>query len=267
MKRLFSIILAIVMLFSICSCESTGESTTKAGTQAENTAKEEPPVAYPFEDGEGRVRYQFYINGDLVETDHAPYTYPDEPKGAYYPLIDVLEYFGIECLFDETAGTLATKVNGQTLTAYSGDQDIVVGKVTMSGSAPEYVEDCFFVPSYVFMQLLDGVVDFTEDGAGVTLTTDIIINTETSGIEGLTLSAESYTGDQLYSGSEACPTCHGSGVLFCASCGAQGRTVSWGMKYDPVTGTQTPTQTYNNCGSCGATGHRSCYSCGGTGKN
>ena len=58
---------------------------------------------------------QIYINGELAETDHDAYTYPDEPKGAYYPIVEILEHLGVECLFDEHLEALTTRVNGQVI--------------------------------------------------------------------------------------------------------------------------------------------------------
>lgn len=75
--------------------------TTRTCWVCGETELETEAVIYPFEDDEGRIYHQIYINGELTETDHDAYTYPDEPKGAYYPIVEILEHLGVECLFDE----------------------------------------------------------------------------------------------------------------------------------------------------------------------
>lgn len=251
------------------SFESTPGFESK---QSEATpASDEPEtkeIAYPYEDTEGRVRHQLYINGELVETQHAPYTYPSKPKGAFYPIVEILENMDVECLFDEHLMTLTTKINGQIVTCNANNTDIVVGKVTLGGTAPEYIDGCFYVPSYTFMQLLDATVDFTSDRSGVTMTTDMVINPDTSGVEGLSISPEAITalGEQHYPGSAACSLCGGTGRSSCTACSGTGSVTQFSQNRSLVTGQMTIQSSRAFCSRCGGSGRTTCALCGGSGK-
>ena len=243
--------------------EATSEDTTPEAT--EMMTKE---VSYPFEDDEGRVHHQIYINGELTQTDHDAYTYPDEPKGAYYPIVEILEHLGVECLFDEYLKALTTRVNGQVITCKSDNSEIVVGKSTLGGAAPEYVDGCFYVPSYTFMQLLDAIVDFTADRSGVTIKTDTVIDTADSGTAGLSISAEAVPGlgETHYTGAQACPSCGGTGRSICTSCSGTGGTTQYIQVRDPITGNYTVQNNRAVCSRCGGSGRTVCFTCGGTGS-
>lgn len=110
MKHVLTICAILVFCLSLCACgqnepsvqpEQTNEtSPSQATTQPEATPSgeneqqadsEAAEITYPYEDTEGRVRHQLYINGELVETQHDPYTYPSEPKGAFYPIVEIFE--------------------------------------------------------------------------------------------------------------------------------------------------------------------------------
>lgn len=284
MKKIFPFILAAVMALSLCSCggnDSSGPGTSgqsgtssSAAVSGKNTADasttEEPKTeqpSYPYVDTEGRTRYRLYINGKLAETQHDPYTYASEPNGAYYPIVEILGQLGVECLFDESIQTLTTKINGTVITCSSGNKDITVGKKTLGGTAPEYVEDCFFVPSYTFMELLNAVVDFNSDRSGATITTDLSIDQSTSGTQGLSISAESAEkiGEKKHTGAEACALCGGTGKSFCTRCSGTGSVTQYMQKRDPITGQMTITNTKTFCSFCSG-GRTVCHGCGGSGK-
>lgn len=228
----------------------------------------EKEPAYPFEDDEGRVHHQIHINGELVKTDHDAYTYPDEPKGAYYPIVEILEHLGVECLFDEQLEALTTRLNGQVITCKSDNSDIVVGKATLGGTAPEYIDGCFYVPSYTFMHLLDAVVDFTADRSGVTIKTDTVIDAADSGTAGLSLSAEAVPGlgEALHTGAQACQSCGGTGRNICTFCSGTGGTTQYIQVRDPITGQYTMQTTRASCSRCGSSGRTICFTCSGTGS-
>jgi hypothetical protein len=293
MKKYMIVGLSLILCIVLCSCASSqqGSSTdpssvppaqgepapdkspansdpaqsTAASSEAELEAE---AVTYPFEDDEGRVHHQIYINGELAETDHDAYTYPDEPKGAYYPIVEILEHFGVESLFDENLVTLSTKINGQIITCNADNTDIVVGKVTLGGTAPEYIDGCFYVPSYTFMQLLDATVDFTSGRNGVTMTTDMIIDPDTSGVAGLSISpkAAAGLGEQHYSGAEACSACGGTGRSICTVCSGTGSVTQFSQSRDPITGQMTIKNARAFCSRCGGSGRTTCSLCGGSGK-
>lgn len=289
MKKTILAVIAILLCLTLCACsgdqnggapsDEPSSSTLQTDTtppsiepssdaDSEPTEPEEKEAEYPFEDDDGRIHYQIYINGELTETDHDAYTYPDEPKGAYYPIVEILEHLGVKCLFDEHLEALTTRVNGQVITCKSDSSDIVVGKTTLGGAAPEYIDGCFYVPSYTFMHLLDAVVDFTADRSGVTIKTDTAIDTADSGTAGLSISAEAVPdlGEALYTGAQACSSCGGTGRSICTSCSGTGGRVQYTQKRDPISGQMTIQSSRGFCSCCGASGRTTCPSCGGSGK-
>jgi len=282
MKRLCTILLTAALLLSLSACGAavsqpaepaviaptpeTGPTSSEGEkAQADEAEKE---ASYPFEDTDGRVHHLIYINDELVETEHDAYTYPSEPKGAYYPIAEVLEQLGVECLYDESAGMLKTRLNGQTITCKTDSTDILVGKTTLGGTAPEIVDGCLFVPSYTFMQLMDAVVDFTSDRSGVTIDTDMAIDKNSSGIDGLSLSESTVgsLGEVLYTGNAACPCCGGTGRAICTSCYGTGGTTQYRQVKDPISGQYTVQSSRAFCSRCGGSGQATCPMCGGSGR-
>jgi hypothetical protein len=295
MKSTILSVIALLLCLTLCACSgdqsvaapsnepTSAPSQTDASSQyvepspdsdSEPTAPptpaepEEKEAEYPFEDNDGRIHHQIYINGELVDTDHDAYTYPDEPKGAYYPIVEILEYLSVECLFDEHLEALTTRVNGQVITCKSDNSDIAIGKTTLGGTAPEYIDGCFYVPSYTFMHLLDAVVDFTADRSGVTIKTDMAIDTADSGTAGLSLSSEAIPGlgEALYTGAQACPSCGGTGRSICTSCSGTGGTTQYIQVRDPISGSYTMQSSRAFCSRCGGSGRSTCPTCGGTGS-
>lgn len=246
---------------------SNSDSSAAAQSAQTDAATDAVKPEYPYQDTEGRMRYLMFINGKPVQLQHAPYSYPGNPKGAYYPIVEVLDYLNIDCLYDNSLMTLTTKVNGQIITCSANDKSIKVGKATMTGAAPEYVEDCFFVPSYVFMQLLNAVVDFNADRSGVTLTTAMVIDPATSGTGGLSISPAvvNNLGERHYSGSEACSTCGGTGKSICTLCSGTGYTTQYQQKYDPITHQLKIQSSRATCPRCSGSGKSPCSACGGSG--
>lgn len=281
MRKILIFFLLFILSISLCACSNnavpvsqsepnissaqTESSPTEIKESAEQDTKE---AVYPFTDDEGRTHYQIYANGELIQTEHDAYTYPDEPNGAYYPIVEILKHFGIECLFDEHLEALTTRVNGQIITCKTDSSDIVIGKYTLGGTSPEYIDGCFYVPSYTFMCLLDAVVDFNSDRSGVTITTETTIDTATSGTVGLSISTEAIPslGKPLYSGTQACTTCGGSGRAICTSCSGTGSSTQYAQVRDPISGQYTIRSNRVFCTRCGGSGRTVCPTCGGTGK-
>lgn len=271
MRKTLAIFLVVILL-AFCSCDRS-KNISRTGSDASLETSDAAisgfsKALYPYVDTEGRTRYQLYINGKIVDTQHDPYTYPQEPNGAYYPIVEVLDYLGVGCLFDEHLMTLTTKVNGRVITCSADNKDIVVGKTTLGGTAPEYIEGCFYVPSFTFMELLDAVVDFNSNRSAVTMTTDIVINKSQSGVSGLTISPETAknTGEKLHLGSEACSTCGGTGKSMCTKCSGTGSVTQYSQSRDIVTGQMTIKNTKTICSGCSGSGRSTCKSCGGSGK-
>lgn len=49
-----------------------------------------------FEDDEGASIINMVVPMRWSKTDHDAYTYPDEPKDAYCPIVEILEKLGVE---------------------------------------------------------------------------------------------------------------------------------------------------------------------------
>lgn len=271
MNKIFVVVISFILCITLCSCATDQQISMVESNVAPSTQREAAPkeAAYPFEDNERRIHHQIYINGMLIETDHDAYTYPEEPKGAYYPIVEILKHLGVECLFDEHMEVLTTRLNGQVITCKTDSSDIVVGKSTLGGTAPEYIDGCFYVPSYTFMHLLNAVVDFTADRSGVTITTDTIIDSANSGTAGLSISIEAVSnlGEALYSGSEACGSCGSTGKSICTFCSGVGSVTQYTQAYDPITKQYKIQSTRAFCSRCGGSGRSTCGTCGGTGKH
>ncbi len=209
MKRIVGCLLIAALLgLGACGALPTSHASAEVsadGQKSEGTAPEKTQVAqtpvptatpqpYPFTDEQGRVRYQLIINENTVNTEHLPFSISGE-KGAYYPLEDVLGFFNIPYLINENARAATGRVNGSVFKVQAGVPEMTVGKSTLgSSSAPQCVDGCLYVPSFLFIELLGATVDFTPDGSGATLVTNITVDAAKSTPDGLTL-AENTIGD------------------------------------------------------------------------
>ncbi len=203
----------IMITFALCACGTqltdqvdeslipSSEPDTSATALSVETVQPEQatqtpvPTAtqpYLFEDEDGRTRYRLIINGETVDTKNLPFSISGE-KGAYYPLEDVLAFFDIPCLISESSRAATGRVNGTVFKAQAHMPEMTVGRLTLGpGSTPQYVDGCLYVPSYLFMELLDATVDFTADRSGATLVTDITINADESTTKGLKLADNTF---------------------------------------------------------------------------
>jgi len=267
MKRALMICMTAILCLSLFACGQKDLSDKDMG-QSDDALKEATEISYPYEDGDGRIHHQLFINGDLVTTQHDPYTYLDNPKGTFYPIVEILDALEVECLFNESPATLTTKLNGQIITCRADNTDIVIGKTTLGGTAPEYIDGCFYVPSYTFMHLLDAVVDFTPNRSGVTITTDMVIDHGSSGTAGLSLSSQSVSrlGGALVTGADACPACGGTGKNICTFCSGLGSVTQYSQVYDPLTNQLKMQSSHVLCSRCGGSGRATCAICGGSGR-
>jgi len=115
------------------------------------------------------MRYQLIINGNVVKTEHLPFSISGE-KGAYFPLVDVLAYFDIH-IYNSRAAT--GRVNDLVFKVQASVPKMTIGQTILESSAsPQYVDGCLYVPSFLFMELLDTTVNFSSDHSGGTLFTD-----------------------------------------------------------------------------------------------
>lgn len=216
-KRIAAFI-SILIMFAFCACgapatvlphgeseaplssspepDSSAATLPTKATQPEQETQTPIPAAtsppYPFEDEDGRTRYRLIINGETVDTDNLPFSVSGE-KGAYYPLEDTLAFFDVPCLINESSRAATGRVNGAVFKAQARVPEMTVGKVTLGpGSTPQYIDGCLYVPSYLFMELMDATVDFTSDRSGATLVTDITIDADKSSTDGLKLADHTF---------------------------------------------------------------------------
>lgn len=281
MKHRVWMLLLIVLLcipFSACSGNQKAADTASEPAAVDNKA---PEQSYPYEDNEGRTRYKLQINGVEMQTENLPFTYPDEPKGGYYPLEDVLAHFGIACLCSEDESTLTTRVNGKVLTVSAGAAEMTYGKTKVKSdtAVPVDIDGCLYVPSFLFMTLFDdGVVDFSSDRSTATLETNATIDLASSGTAGLSVPSAGTSGHVAAGGGSAgsgsagsagqsiCPVCNGTGKSVCTYCGGTGSKIEYQQTYDPVSKSYKQTQRRVACPRCGGSGQVTCPGCGGTGK-
>lgn len=171
---------------------SEGDSAAEATQAIPTPEPTTTTLPYPYTDDEGRLRHQLIINGNTINTEHLPFSIEAE-KGAYYPLEDVLGFFRIPFLINESSRAATGRVNGSVFKAQAHVPEMTVGKSTLGASvSPKCVDGCLYVPSFLFMELLGATVDFTPDRSGATLVTDIAIDPETSTLEGLTLADNTF---------------------------------------------------------------------------
>ena len=173
------------------SIDETPVDTSAVYTDPANTQPLMTPTAtsqaYPYSDEEGRMRYQLIINGNTVYTEHLPFSITGE-EGAYYPLEDVLGFFNIPFLINESSRAVTGRVNGSVFKVQANVPKMTVGKTVLNSNvSPRYVNGCLYVPSFLFMELLGATVDFTPDRSGATLVTQMAIDAEKSTLEGLAL--------------------------------------------------------------------------------
>jgi hypothetical protein len=198
MKKALPIAIILVMVFSAVSCGAPAAEKTESAKAPTSTpvvtaealpspAVTETPQPYPCEDEQGRTRYQLVINGETLETKNLPFSLSGE-KGAYFPLEDVLSGFGVPCIINENSHAATGRVNGKVFSVQARVSEMTVGKSVLNAEVtPHYIDGCLYVPSFLFMELLDAAVDFTADRSGATLDTDIVIRDADSTTEGLSI--------------------------------------------------------------------------------
>lgn len=286
-ERIFLLLLAGMLCIALSSCgqnqspvASSPETATSEETAQKNGLK--PEQTFPYKDDEGKTRYRLVINGQEVQTENLPFTYPDAPKGGYYPLEDVLADLGVECLCSGDKSALTTKINGKVLKVAAGVVEMTYGPKTVKGlgtEAPVCLNECLYVPGFLFMSIFDnGIVGFSGDRSAATLDTNIDINLADSGTAGLSVphmgggTAGDVSGGNGAGGSGGkvgradCGTCSGSGRSICTYCGGSGSKIEFQQAYDPVSKQYKQTQKTVRCPRCGGSGKVSCPTCGGSGK-
>lgn len=292
-KRVCILCLLLIICFTFCSCtkdQSPPANSTDAitFTQSETTltaASEsfgeksnlqlgKPEQTFPFKDEEDRLRYRLIINGKEIETEHYPFTYPNEPKGGYYPVKDVLAHFGVECLSGQDETILTTKINDKVLTVTAGVKKMTYGSKAIEPitAVPVVIDSCLYAPSVVFMMTFeDGVVGFSADGKAVTLYTNTVIDLAASGIKGLNVPGSAGNGTVVgggkdnISGAQKCGTCGGTGRSICTYCSGTGSKIEYQQTFDPTSHQYKTVQKNVFCPRCGGSGRVVCPSCGGTG--
>jgi hypothetical protein len=258
--------------------EPVTKKTPELAQEQTTESKAQPAQTFPFKDKDGNTRYRLMINGNEVETQNWPFTYPDEPKGGLYPIKDVLAYFGVECLCDPNETSLTARINGKVLKVAANNPEMVYGDKSVKGMSkagtPVSINNCLYVPSFLCMVIFDdGIVDFSADRSTATLETKTIINLAESGTSGLSIpinqGVNSEPGGNTSGGASgqfACGTCGGSGKSICTYCGGTGSKIEFQQTYDPVTHSYKQTQKQVFCPRCGGRGSTTCSTCGGSGQ-
>lgn len=271
---LLLLLFLVCMLLSACSDnQGSNDNILESAAGDNNNVIEQ---SFPFKDEEGRMRYKLEINGSEVQTKNLPFTYPNEPKGGYYPVVDVLSHMGVDCLYSEDETTLITRINGDVLTVSAATAEIIYGKNKFQSdtATPVIIDGCLYVPSFLFMVLFDdGVVDFSGDRSTATLETNATIDLASTGTAGLSIPSTGALGI-VGAGSGAaglseqlnCSVCRGTGRSICTYCSGTGSKIEYQQAYDPVSKTYKQTQKRVFCPVCGASGTVTCPSCGGSGR-
>lgn len=276
MKRILFTYVNLLLCLSLCSCGQAGNrSEQRSGTnptakiienQPDSSVDEQaaksngspveestPDISFPFEDDEGRMRYRLVINGTEVETENYPFTLPEQPKGGYYPIEDVLNCFGVACLTNDDKSACVTVINSNVIKVYAGSVDMTYGKKTISSlgkDSPLVINGALYVPSNLLMQLSDNsIVDFSADRSSATLDTDIVVDISTSGPSGIDES-------QLVQGSSSGNTSANGSALRCTKCGGAGGYNERYFDQILVNGgwKQIPKSRWTHCSFCGGRG-------------
>jgi hypothetical protein len=274
--RFWALLLLVLLCIPLSACSENQKSADTASEPAAGAESKAPEQSFPFKDDEGRMRYKLEINGTEVQTENLPFTYPNEPKGGYYPLEHVLSHLGVACLCSEDESTLTTKINGKVLTVSAGVAEMIYGKTKVKSdtAAPVNIDGCLYVPSFLFMILFDdGVVDFSSDRSTATLETNATIDLASSGTVGLSIPSVGTLGNVAAGSGSAgkaersiCPVCNAKGKSVCTYCGGTGSKIEYQQTYDPVSKTYKQTQKRVFCPRCGGSGQVTCPGCGGSGK-
>lgn len=289
-RRFLALLLAAVLCIPLSACggsQKPVDASPGSATPAEDTAQaQENGLAsaqtFPYEDDEGRTRYRLVINGSEVSTENSPFTYPDDSKGGYYPLEDVLSAIGVESLCSEDESALTTRINGKVLSVTAGVAEMTYGQKTVKGfgtEAPVCIGDCLYVPSFLFMSIFDdGIVNFSGDRSAATLDTNTVINLAASGTAGLSVPSAGVgtsgnvsvgngtSGSVGAAGSAKCGTCNGSGRSICTYCSGTGSKIEYQQAYDPISKQYKQAQKKVFCPRCGGSGKVACPTCGGSGQ-
>lgn len=194
------------------------------------------------------------INGEVIATDNHPFKLGKDGKGAYLPIKDIMNYFGVAVVESNDKTTLATKLNGKIIKVTADQAEMTYGSqslVAYDGSVkPILLDGVLYVPNFLFMQFTDNsIVDFSKDNTCATLTTDLVVDRDASGTAGVTITENTAGGSNgnNSSGTKQCPQCFGIG-------GYNESTFGWATTPD---GTQYATTIHHwkTCPTCGGSGY------------
>lgn len=193
MKRYLSLAIAVSFLTCMLSgCANTGvQDTANPTVSTKATEVLASAQTFPYT-ANGKTWHKLMINGNIVETKNLPFSIEGE-KGAYLPLEDVLNYFGVKCIIHTATKTAAGKVNGIAFQVQARYSTMKIGKKTINSTVtPLYVNGCLYVPNFLFMELLGATVDFSTDLSAATIVSDIKINQATSGTENIKITDNTF---------------------------------------------------------------------------
>jgi hypothetical protein len=247
------IILIGIFTILVLTNRNNNNAQNKNNAQNNNENKEEQKeVTFPYTVDKGRVRYKLVINNNEVKTENYPFKLNEEDKGSYYPIKDVLKYFGIESLNSEDNTILTSKINGTIIRVDADQGKMKYGRQTLEALDKSVktilVDNVLYVPSFFFMNLTDiSIVDYSNDGTSATLTTDLVVNLGTSGISGLSITETNSNGSTVAS----------NGYHICSKCGGAGGYNQEYFDQYMVNGRWQQVRKYRweTCPVCGGNGH------------
>lgn len=206
-------------------------------------------ISYPYRDNDGRIRYKLIINNKEIETKNYPFKLTEEEKGAYFPIKDILNYLGIDYLESEDNKVLVSKINNNKIRIDADERNMIYGKTELHAYDASIkvilVDNVLYVPSFYFMSLTNNtIVDFTKDNTSATLTTDLVVDSSTSGTSGVAL-VENTQGSTS------------NGYHICSKCGGAGGYNEAYYEQPLVNGRYVQIKKYRwvTCPVCGGTGH------------
>ena len=264
LMKALALLLCLVLTFTLAACgtqnspaeQVEGETPVQDTQETQEELAEESP-AYPYTDEEGRIRYQFMLNGNLASLPHKPYSIPGK-KGAFFPLEDVLNILGVAVVKTDDGTSVGSSINGNIFKATGGQATMTYGNSTIkaadSDTFPTMVDGVLYVPSFFFMKLSDNsIVDFSADGTCCTLDTDIVIDPDNSGPIGITVEDLKPEAAKITTGGNV-----SSGFHPCSQCGGLGGKTEFGteMRPNPIGGAPTSTvvSRFVLCSRCGGSG-------------
>lgn len=195
------------------SITNTNDNTAVIDTATNNVAEKK----FPYTDENEKIRYKLMINNIEVKTENYPFAVSKDDKSAFLPIKDILSYLNVESLSSDDGAILTTKLNGDVIKLEANEPKMIIGKRTLQvideNTKPTLVNNVLYVPDFFFMRMSDNnVIDFNSNEEYVKLSTDLIVDPNSSGTAGLKINTtSSSTSGSSSNESHVCSRCHGAG--------------------------------------------------------